>query len=53
MCIRDRFEHPLKEVNQNQVVKNFGEFTPDKVKVDQLGDNNSMAIRMMKEVGWD
>ena len=47
------FEHPLKEVNQNQVVKNFGEFTPDKVTVDQLGDNNSMAIRMMQEVGWD
>ena len=47
------FEHPLKEVNQNQIVKNFGEFTPDKVTVDQLGDNNSMAIRMMKEVGWD
>ena len=47
------FEHPLKEVNQNQIVKNFGEFTPDKVTVEQLGDNNSMALRMMKEVGWD
>ena len=47
------FEHPLKEVNQNQIVKSFGEFTPDKVTVEQLGDNNSMAIRMMKEVGWD
>ena len=47
------FEHPLKEVNQNQIVKNFGEFTPDPVTVDQLGENNSMAIRMMKEVGWD
>ena len=47
------FEHPLKEVNQNQVVKDFGEFTSDRVTVDQLGVNNSMAIRMMKEVGWD
>ena len=47
------FEHPLKEVNQNQIVKNFGEFTPDRVTVDQLGENNSMAIRMMKEAGWD
>ena len=47
------FEHPLKEVNQNQIVKSFGEFTPDKVTVEQLGNNNSMAIRMMKEVGWD
>ena len=47
------FEHPLKEVNQNQIVKNFGDFTPDKVSVDDLGNNNSMAIRMMKEAGWD
>ena len=47
------FEHPLKEVNQNQIVKNFGEFVPDKVTVEDLGDNNSMAIRMMKEAGWD
>ena len=47
------FEHPLKEVNQNQIVKNFGEFTPDRVSVEQLGENNSKAIRMMKEVGWN
>ena len=47
------FEHPLKEVNQNQIVQNFGAFTPDKVTVDDLGNNNSMAIKMMKEAGWD
>ena len=47
------FEHPLKEVNQNQIVNNFGEFTPDKVSVEDLGNNNSLAIRMMKESGWD
>ena len=47
------FEHPLKEVNQNPIVKSFGEFTPDKVTVDELGDYNSLAIRMMKEAGWD
>ena len=47
------FEHPLKEVNQNQIVKNFGAFIPDKVSVDDLGSNNSKAIRMMKEAGWD
>ena len=47
------FEHPLKEVNQNEIVKNFGEFKPDRVTIDQLGENNSMAIKMMKEVGWD
>ena len=47
------FEHPLKEVNQNQIVKNFGEFNPDKVTVDQLGANNSLALKMMREAGWD
>ena len=47
------FEHPLKEVNQNQIVKDFGEFTPDKVTVEELGVNNSLAIKMMKDAGWD
>ena len=47
------FEHPLNEVNQNLIVKNFGYFIPDKVTVDELGENNSLAIKMMKEAGWD
>ncbi len=47
------FEHPLKEVNQNPIVKNFGEFTPDRVTVNDLGNNNSKALKMMKEAGWD
>ena len=47
------FEHPLKEVNQNPIVKDFGEFTPDKVTMDDLGDNNALAIKLMKEAGWD
>jgi len=47
------FEHPLKEVNQNSIVKNFGVFTPDKVTVDDLGVNNAPAIKLMKEAGWN
>ena len=47
------FEHPLKEVNQNQIVQNFGGFTPDKVTVNQLGEFNSDAIKLMKSSGWD
>ena len=47
------FEHPLKEVNQNQIVKDFGEFVPDKVTVEDLGVNNSIAIKLMKDAGWD
>jgi len=47
------FEHPLKEVNQNPIVKEFGEFIPDKVTVEDLGVNNSVAIKLMKDAGWD
>ena len=47
------FEHPLKEVNQNEIVKNFGEFTPDNVSVEDLGNNNALAIKLMKNAGWD
>jgi len=47
------FEHPLKEVNQSSIVKDFGEFTPDKVSVSDLGANNSLAIKLMKDAGWD
>ena len=47
------FEHPLKEVNQNPIVKNFGVFTPDEVTVDELGVNNSLAIKLMKDAGWN
>ena len=47
------FEHPLKEVNQNPIVKEFGEFVPDKVTVEDLGINNSIAIKLMKDAGWE
>ena len=47
------FEHPLKEINQNPIVKNFGEFTPDSVTVEDLGEYNSLAIKLMKDAGWD
>ncbi|KGG02927.1 Ferric iron ABC transporter [Prochlorococcus marinus str. MIT 9321] len=47
------FEHPLKEVNQNEIVRKFGKFTSDKVTIEELGINNSLAIRLMKETGWD
>jgi len=47
------FEHPLKEVNQNEIVKNFGEFTPDSVTVEDLGEKNSLAIKLMKDAGWN
>ena len=47
------FEHPLNEVNQNPIVKDFGDFTPDKVTVEDLGNYNSLALKLMKDAGWD
>ena len=47
------FEHPLKEVNQNPIVKDFGEFIPDKVTVEDLGAYNSVAIKLMENAGWN
>ena len=47
------YEHPLKELNQNEIVKNFGEFKPDNVTMEELGEKNSLAIKMMKDAGWD
>jgi iron(III) transport system substrate-binding protein len=47
------FEHPLKEINQNPIVMGFGGFSPDKVTVDDLGINNSIAIKLMKDAGWN
>ena len=47
------FEHPLKEVNQNPIVQNFGGFNPDSVTVQQLGEYNSQAIKLMKSAGWN
>jgi len=47
------FEHPLNEVNQNEIVRNFGEFIPDSVTVEELGEKYSLAIKLMKDAGWN
>jgi len=47
------FEHPLKEVNQNPIVKDFGELNPDMVTIEDLGAYNSVAIKLMKNAGWN
>ena len=46
------FEHPLKEVNQNPIVKEFGGFTSDDVTIQELGKFNAKAINLMKSAGW-
>tara|TARA_Y100000813_G_scaffold194093_1_gene174073 strand:- start:105 stop:1130 length:1026 start_codon:yes stop_codon:yes gene_type:complete len=47
------FEHPLKEVNQNEIVQSFGGFVSDKVTIKDLGENNPLALKLMKDAGWD
>ncbi len=47
------FEHPLKELNQNPIVKGFGKFTPDLVTVEDLGEYNSLALKLMKDANWN
>tara|TARA_Y100001968_G_scaffold1065_1_gene811 strand:+ start:2326 stop:3351 length:1026 start_codon:yes stop_codon:yes gene_type:complete len=47
------FEHPLVGFNTTEEVKQFGEFTPDSVTINQLGTNNKKAIKLMRNAGWD
>ena len=47
------FEHPLKEFNNNEIVKNFGVFKSDNVTIEQLGEYNPLALKMMKNAGWN
>ena len=44
----------LNEANfEDAIVQNFGSFTPDSVTVQQLGEFNSQALKLMKSSGWD
>jgi len=47
------YEHPLVGFNSAMEVKQFGQFTPDGVTIDQLGANNKKAINLMRKAGWD
>ena len=47
------FEHPLVGFNKTAEVKQFGEFIPDSVTIEQLGANNKKAIKLMRNAGWD
>ena len=47
------YEHPLKGFNTSKEVSGFGEFTPDGVTIEQLGQLNSKAIELMVNAGWE
>ena len=40
-------------IHHKEIVKNFGDFTPDRVTVEDLGEKNSLAIKLMKDAGWN
>ncbi len=46
------YEHPLVGFNNSVEVKSFGDFTPDRVTIGELGNYNAKAIRMMTKAGW-
>ncbi|WP_320675035.1 extracellular solute-binding protein [Prochlorococcus sp. MIT 1341] len=46
------YEHPLKGFNTSAELRKFGKFTPDSVTINQLGEANSKAIRLMSVAGW-
>ena len=46
------YEHPLVGFNTTEEVTKFGGFTPDTVTIDQLGENNKKAIKLMRKAGW-
>ncbi|WP_320664890.1 extracellular solute-binding protein [Prochlorococcus sp. MIT 1223] len=47
------YEHPLIGFNDSKEVKRFGAVIPDKVTINQLGENNKKAIKLMAEASWD
>ena len=47
------YEHPLVGFNTTEEVKQFGDFVPDNVTIEQLGAKNRKAINLMRKAGWD
>ena len=46
------YEHPLIGFNQSEVVKTTGGFKADRVTINELGQFNSKAVKMMRKAGW-
>jgi len=47
------FEMPVKGgVMPNKIIKNWGSFKEDDIKLSILGDNNNKAVKMMDMAGW-
>ncbi len=47
------FEYPVKQdIKVNKILAAWGEFKADQLQLDQLGENNAAAVRLMDRAGW-
>ncbi len=47
------FEYPANpEVEQSELLKSWGEFKPQNIKLSLLGENNSKAVQIFDQIGW-
>jgi len=45
-------EYPLRGTGDNPILKQFGDFEPDRVPVQEMGARNREAVELMQANGW-
>ena len=47
------YEYPVKpRVDRSAAVNGYGDFNADTGSLDSLGENNTLAVRLMDQAGW-
>ena len=47
------FEYPVRaDVAPSELLTSFGKFKADSINLDQLGELNSAAVKIMDKAGW-
>ena len=47
------FEYPVKaDIELHPILKSWGEFKADTIKLSELGENNASAVQLMDRAGW-
>ena len=44
--------YPLKSQGSSKVLKKYGRFTADNVRITAIGANQKKAIQVMAQAGW-
>ena len=48
------YEYPIREsIEVSELLKSWGPIKPDPLKIEELGKNNQLALKIMQEAGWD